>query len=678
MTLLTGAVSAAEPARPPLHETPRWRHPVAAVWLNEGRTLCVANQRGGSLSLVDVSSGRVIDEFAVGDRLADIAILPDRRHVLTVDEQRHELVVVAHDRGRLQVKSRQPVSAYPVSLLVSPDGSLAVVASLWSRRFQTFTISAEDQSATGRARLLPSRVDRVSSRQEPRPPATSIDHICNLKLEHDIRLPFPPRRMLRLPGSDEVVVADAFGGQLAVVNTKSGEVVSRHEFDGHNIQGLALSVDGYRLLITNQLLNERSPITQDSIHWGETLRNVMSDVRLIDLRNPRLELRPHVGLTFLGSRGAGGGDPAGFVVLPTTDRVAVALAGLDQLAVFERGGLIVHRVPVGRRPLAVLPVRQSTSPPGSEGSGVRGGPNDDQRSPPAVVARSPDRATHAAKGFTTDTSDAGRSAVTNVAGPGDPATTAFIRQVITLNSLGDSLSVVDLPTGRVVREISLGPQPDLTGADRGERLFFDARLSHDGWLSCHSCHVNGHTNGLRADTLGDGSYGAPKRTPTLLGTALADKWGWSGSFQYLHEQIQKSLATTLHGDTLTPQNALDLAAYLHTLPAPPPLEPATRDEADRDQIARGRRVFTEHGCARCHVPPLTYTSHDTHDVGLADERGQTKFNAPSLRGVSQSRRFFHDNRAASLEDVFLEFNHPRGTVLTDEELADLLRFLRSL
>ena len=53
----------------------------------------------------------------------------------------------------------------------------------------------------------------------------------------------------------------------------------------------------------------------------------------------------------------------------------------------------------------------------------------------------------------------------------------------------------------------------MTAADRGERLFFDGRLSHDGWLSCQSCHTDGHTNNALADTLGDGSFGAAKRLP---------------------------------------------------------------------------------------------------------------------------------------------------------------------
>ena len=75
---------------------------------------------------------------------------------------------------------------------------------------------------------------------------------------------------------------------------------------------------------------------------------------------------------------------------------------------------------------------------------------------------------------------------------------------------------------------------------------------------------------------------------------------------------------------------------------------------------------------------MTYTSPDAYDVGLADEQGQKKFNPPSLRGVSQGESFLHDGRAKTLSDVFTEFSHGLETSLSDRELADLLRFLRSI
>jgi cytochrome c peroxidase len=209
-------------------------------------------------------------------------------------------------------------------------------------------------------------------------------------------------------------------------------------------------------------------------------------------------------------------------------------------------------------------------------------------------------------------------------------------------------------------------------------LFHDARLARDGWLSCHSCHTDGHTNGLLADTLGDNTFGTPKRTLTLRNTALTDPWAWNGEMKYLHDQVHKSLVETMDAPAFRQEQIEDLTSFLHTLAPPPPAEPVTADGADRDRVERGRRLFQERGCVRCHIPPLVYSSHEAQDVGFADERGWRKFNPPSLRGVGQGYRFLHDNRAATLDEVFTKFRHKVGSDMPADDLADLLRFLRSL
>jgi cytochrome c peroxidase len=88
-------------------------------------------------------------------------------------------------------------------------------------------------------------------------------------------------------------------------------------------------------------------------------------------------------------------------------------------------------------------------------------------------------------------------------------------------------------------------------------------------------------------------------------------------------------------------------------------------------------VFEREKCAKCHTPPF-YTSAGTYDVGVRDEAGETHFNPPSLRGISQAGPYFHDNRAGSLEEVFTRHRHKLANQLSDEELNDLLNFLNSL
>ena len=135
----------------------------------------------------------------------------------------------------------------------------------------------------------------------------------------------------------------------------------------------------------------------------------------------------------------------------------------------------------------------------------------------------------------------------------------------------------------------------------GELLFHSARLSHDGWMSCHSCHTDGHTNGLLNDNLGDNSFDAPKRVLSLLGVADTAPWGWNGGMHDLAEQVRKSVRTTMRGPELSDEQTAALVAYLRTLaPAPPlemisPVHTAGRQLIRRSRTPRSRTSTTGEG-----------------------------------------------------------------------------------
>lgn len=576
-------VAAAQQGPPSdLSQTRQVRRPVAAAFLGDGQTVGVVNHRSGTVSLVDVRQARVLREVAVGQRLTGLAVLPDRKHVLVVDESRHELIALSLDGSALQIRARLAVGPYPASVAVLSNGTLASVASRWSHRLDVVDLA----------------------------PLTATAGPVALRTLHTLRLPFAPRDQCVLPGQARVAVADAFGSHLAVVDGNAGKLIAVHELAGHNLRGLAVSADGERLLVAHQVLDPQAAATRENIQRGVLMANVLRSIPMDRLLTPRANLEAASPTLPLGRVGAGAGDPAGVAVLDR-QQLAVALAGVNEVALVREEGKEVRRLPVGRRPTAVL----------------AGGPRQ-----PAVV----------------------------------------------LNTHDDSLSILDPRRDVLTHTIVLGPSPPLESWDRGALLFHDARLARDGWMSCHSCHTDGHTNGRLADTLGDHTFGTPKRTLTLMNTALTDPWGWNGGFKYLHDQVQKSLEDTMDAPAVPGEQVNDLVTFLHTLPPPPPLEPVTAEESDRAQVERGRRIFLGRGCSHCHIPPLTYSSHDAHDVGFADERGQKKFNPPSLRGVSQGYRFLHDNRAATLEEVFTRFRHKVGADMPPDQLADLLRFLRSL
>jgi YVTN family beta-propeller protein len=545
------------------------RKPVALALGDQGKWLYSANAATGTISVIDTELRKIVAEPAVSRSLADLAITPDGRALLALDAADNCLQVLSRDGSTVKVMDRTPVAPDPVSVAVSADGLTCTVASRWSRRLSVVTLKGE--------RRLAKAID----------------------------LPFAPRRQAFVGGAGRLVVADAFGGALALIDVARGKVESVRTVQAHNIGGLALSADGTRLFLTQQYLNAMAKTGADDIHWGFLMTNSVRSLPLAAVLAPAEDLIFGVRLDHLGEPGHGAGDPSGLAALP--DGVIVtALAGVNEVAIGPIESADAKRIVVGRRPTAV------------------------------------------------------------VAGPGGAL-------VYVANSLDDSVSVVDVRAGSVVATIALGEAPpETTLVDLGERLFHDATLSHEGWMSCQSCHTDGHASAVKADTLGDGSYGAPKRTLSLLGIAETAPYAWDGKVATLEEQVRKSFVTTLRGKAPGDDDARAVAAFLRTLPPAPP-----KGNLDAAAVARGQAVFASRRCERCHTPPA-YTSGRAYDVGLADEVGNTFFNPPTLRGVSQRGALFHDSRARSLEEVFTRFGHPDKVEMPERNVADLVEFLRSL
>jgi DNA-binding beta-propeller fold protein YncE len=246
--------------------------------------------------------------------------------------------------------------------------------------------------------------------------------------------------------------------------------------------------------------------------------------------------------------------------------------------------------------------------------------------------------------------------------------------VCTADNLADTVSVVDAAEGKTVAGVALGPMPEPTAVDEGERLFFDGRLSLDRWMSCQSCHTDGHTPGLSADTFGDSLPGSAKRIKSLGGVGELTVWSWTGKFHKLEDQIRSSIRTTQQGREPTGHELAALTAYVRTIPrrptpAPPP--------ADRAAAERGRAVFERHNCAGCHAGP-TLSGVKPVDVGLRDLGGTARFVPPPLLGIAENGPYFHDGRATDLREVFARFRHQVDKTTTAAEIDDLVAYLKGL
>ena len=556
------------------HDVSHWRHPVAQAISSDGQFLIVGNQRSGSLSIVSIAAHSVVREIKIGERISDIQWAGDR--LVVVDSARHELIVCQVKADAVSVQHRLAVSSYPVDVEVSDDGRECYVSSLWSRRLS-------------KIELPTNAAPRV---------AMQID------------MPFAPRRQLLNESRNRLIVADSYGGRLALIQLPDFKVKAVREFPGHNIRGLGASPNGEMLLVSHQMLNELAHTVRGDVHWGLLMSNDMRWLRMDVVLDPKRKIYSESHMHPLGEAGSATGDPAQLAI-SKNGVVVVALAGVGEVAIGEEDDFSLGRVKVGRRPNSVVIDKQGKK--------------------------------------------------------------AYIG-----NMFDDSISVIDMKSRKRVRTISLGPTAKLSQRDRGERLFFDATLSHDSWMSCNSCHTDGHTNGMLNDNLSDATFGAPKRVLSWLGKAHTEPLAWNASSDSFPEQVRKSLVKTMQKDNPpTDEQVAALAVFVQSLAPPPPIDVA-RGTVDSEAVARDRALFVDRKCSKCHAAPQ-YTTPRMYNVGLTDQIGNKRFNPPSLLGVGQRGPYFHDNRAKTLGDVFQEHGHQLGgEPLTGRELTNLLAFLRSL
>jgi DNA-binding beta-propeller fold protein YncE len=241
-------------------------------------------------------------------------------------------------------------------------------------------------------------------------------------------------------------------------------------------------------------------------------------------------------------------------------------------------------------------------------------------------------------------------------------------RVAVVNQLDDTVSIVSLTDHNTDATYGTAAS-DLSAEQRGERLFFSGVLSHDRWMSCSSCHVDGHTPDLLADTMGDRAFGSPKRIPSLIGTSETGPWGWLGNKSTIQDQIRQTLKSTMHGGSTADDVVADLSAFIATLTHPAIDLPLETDP--------GWQLFERRGCGRCHkLPQLTNAT--TYDIGITDESGHTEFNPPSLRGLRNRSRYLHDGRFDSLEQLLRSHPDPDAAPLNRADRGVLQNFLLSL
>ena len=173
----------------------------------------------------------------------------------------------------------------------------------------------------------------------------------------------------------------------------------------------------------------------------------------------------------------------------------------------------------------------------------------------------------------------------------------------TANALDDSLTVIDIARRAPVQRIDLGGPKVITKTRYGERIFNNAKNAFHRQFSCHTCHPDGHVDGLTYDTMPDGIGNGPVDNRTLRGILDTSPFKWEGSNPSLSRQCGARLAVYFTKvQPFTPEE-IDGAGGVHLHDSPPaePLPPA-RGAAHPGAASRQGDVRTDHDQRRPHDP----------------------------------------------------------------------------
>ena len=276
----------------------------------------------------------------------------------------------------------------------------------------------------------------------------------------------------------------------------------------------------------------------------------------------------------------------------------------------------------------------------------------------------------------------------------------------------------------------------------GKQLFFDARLSIDGTVSCNSCHdVQGNGTDSRATSIGVKGQLGDRSAPSVWNAAFLSAQMWDGRLPSLEEQAKGPILNPIEMAMPHPDAAVEriasipgyvsqftkvfggdkpvtydniaraIAAYERTL-----ITPNSRFDqyllgntaALTRQELNGMEAFESLGCVRCHRGPAmagpllvtgevflqwfpAFPNHYIDKYKLVDDLGYNngkdnelkvrrgKWRVPSLRNIANTAPYFHNGSVKTLNKAIRVMARSQlNRELSDYEADILEAFLKSL
>jgi YVTN family beta-propeller protein len=585
----------------------------------------------------------------------NLALRPDGKELYVACEGSYSVAVV--DPIQRRKIAEIPVGGQPMDVTFSPDGRRAFVTNRLDDSLSVIDVASRDVVATVDVGdephgVLTDREGKYLYVLNTSSYNVAVIDTASLRTVKHLAASRSPWSLALSPDGSQIFVTHALSrfipqrtpamSEVMVIETSTTRVVQRHVVPASNLlAGVAWHPSGQFALIT--LLRTKNLVPMTRVHQGWTITNGLG-VIWADGR---------VDQVLLDEPGRYFPDPTDVAITPdgrlalvtssTSNRVAVVdiakLIGLLQRATPEQRQRVIPNH-LGKS--AEFLVTQIATPPSPRG-----------------ILVTPD---------------------------GD---TAFV-----VNTLDDSLTVIDLRELQAVERIDLGGPTEITQVRYGERLFNSAAITFRRQFACHTCHPDGHIDDMVYDIEPDGLGVSPVDNKTLRGILDTAPFKWEGTNPSLSRQCGARLSTFFTRlQPFTPEELAAVDRYICTIPRPPnryrPVGAPLTDAQSRGKLIfertranDGSLIPKENRCITCHFPPL-YTDRRQHDIGSQMPNDVTGvFDTPHLNNIYDSAPYLHNGMADTLEEIWTRYNpddtHGVTNDMTKDQLNDLMEYLKTL
>ncbi|PHS11951.1 MAG: hypothetical protein COA78_08830 [Blastopirellula sp.] len=303
------------------------RSPVDIAVAQDESWLVSANRTSGTVTLVSLPDGKILDETFVGLRPTFVALAPDGHTLLVSAADDRQLARISVKQGKLVPEATIEVGFDPHGIVFNSQGTAAYVA-------------------------LPTSHEVVK-----------IDLQKN-KVMHRFTVGKWPRYLALTSDDSRLVVGQSGDGKVAVIDTTDHSTLFTVGFNGMNLGHMRISDDDRYVYFPWLHYGDNVP-SPGNIRRGWVLGNRLGRVR-IDEDEPD-------GIISLDTRGDAVADAWGTDITPSGSHYLVTASGTHELLVLRAPDLEFHtvgstehiddelladkdrffRIPLGGRPLAV-------------------------------------------------------------------------------------------------------------------------------------------------------------------------------------------------------------------------------------------------------------------------------------------------------------------------------------